>query len=122
MDFKEFEKEVALAVKRLPVEYRRLLEKEEISVIPREKVPPGLRKRQGKGIIFGVFVGTSRKSRRLRYVYPEPTRIEIYMKSFERAFGKELTDEVRQRINRTVIHEIAHYFGFDEYEVRSRGY
>lgn len=122
MNFDEFEKEVVFAVKRLPFTYRKLLEREGIKIIPREKVPPRLYEKHRGKTIFGVFVGTSRKDRRMRYVYPEPTRIEIYMESFEKVFGPELSGEVKDRIYKTVVHEIAHYFGFDENQLRARGY
>jgi len=120
--FEDFEKEVSLAVKRLPSKYRAILDREEIKIIPREKVPLKIREAYPGSIVFGVFTGTSLKDRSVNYAYPEPTRIEIYMESFENAYGNELSDKVRERIYRTVIHEIAHYFGFDEDEVRARGY
>ncbi len=122
MYFEDFEKEVFLAVKRLPAKYRKILEKEGITVIPREKVPLKIKESYPGSLVFGVFTGTSLKDRSVKYVYPEPTRIEIYMESFEKAYGRDLSDRVCERIYRTVIHEIAHYFGFDEDEVRARGY
>jgi predicted Zn-dependent protease with MMP-like domain len=48
----------------------------------------------------------------------EPTRIELYKDSFEQAFKDR--SEMEAQIVKTVIHEIGHYFGFSEKELRSR--
>ncbi|MGM0567878.1 MAG: metallopeptidase family protein [Elusimicrobiota bacterium] len=122
MNLGEFENEVSSALKSLPPIYRDILKKEEIEVMAREKVPPALQEKNRGKIILGVFAGTSRKDKRTRFVYPEPTRIEIYMESFEKAFGSQMSKNIKNRIKGTLIHEIAHYFGFGEDEIRIRGY
>jgi predicted Zn-dependent protease with MMP-like domain len=48
----------------------------------------------------------------------EPTRIELYKDSFEKAFRNQ--DDMEEQIVKTVIHEIGHYFGFSEKELRRR--
>ncbi len=122
MNFKEFEEAVRLSLKSLPSLYLQVLEKEEINIIPREKVPSGLKELHPGKTVFGAFIGTSRKDRTIRFTYPEPTRIELYMESYERAYGSGLGDNVRQQIKKTLIHEIAHYMGFSESQIRYRGY
>lgn len=122
MELWEFEKEVRTALEKLPSKYRKILAKEKISVLPREKVPEGVRQRHPGKTIFGLFAGVSKKNKRTFSIQTEPTRIEIYKESFENMYGPRISAAMKEHIFRTVVHEIAHYFGFDEEEVRDRGY
>jgi predicted Zn-dependent protease with MMP-like domain len=122
MKFEEFEKVVNEILKDIPEKYRQVLRNERIEVICREYVPLGVRQQFPGKIVFGLFAGISKDKKRTFSVQSQPTRIEIYKESFERAFGKKMTGEMKEQIYRTLIHEIAHYFGFNEEEVRNRGY
>lgn len=122
MDFEEFEKVVNEILKDIPEEYRKFLRDERIEVISREHVPVGVRQQFRGKIVFGLFAGISKSKKRTFSVQTQPTRIEIYKESFEMVFGREITGEMKEQIYKTLIHEIAHYFGFNEEEVRHRGY
>ncbi|MGM0440845.1 MAG: metallopeptidase family protein [Elusimicrobiota bacterium] len=122
MKFQKFEKAVNRVVLKLPEKYRAILNKEKINILPREKVPRAVRERHPGKIVFGIFTGIARKDRKTFSVQTEPTRIEIYKESFEEVFGVELTEEMKKKIFHTVIHETAHYFGFDEDQLKKRGY
>jgi len=122
MDFEEFEQVVNEILKDIPEEYRKVLRDEGIEVICREYVPFGIRQQFPGKIVFGLFSGISKNKQRTFSVQIQPTRIEIYKESFEIVFGREITGEIKEQIYRTLVHEIAHYFGFNEEEVRERGY
>jgi predicted Zn-dependent protease with MMP-like domain len=122
MDFEEFEKVVNEILKNIPEKYRKILRDEKIEVICREYVPIGVRQEFPGKIIFGLFAGISKNKKRTFSVQIEPTRIEIYKESFERIFGSEINIAMKEQIYKTLVHEIAHYFGFDEEEVRAEGY
>lgn len=49
-----------------------------------------------------------------------PDKISLYKKNIER--GAENASEVYERIRRVLIHEIAHYYGMNEVEVRAAGF
>ncbi len=49
-----------------------------------------------------------------------PDRITIFQGPVEEECDTE--DEMREEIRRTVVHEIAHYFGFDEERLAELGY
>ncbi|HXF99533.1 MAG TPA: metallopeptidase family protein [Bacteroidota bacterium] len=49
-----------------------------------------------------------------------PDRISLYKKNIER--GARSREEIRRRIRDVLIHEIAHYYGMSEEEVRAAGY
>lgn len=48
-----------------------------------------------------------------------PDVITIYQKPIEKAAGND-PDEIRRVVRETIWHEVAHYFGMDEPEVRLR--
>lgn len=122
MDFEEFEKVVNEILKDIPEKYRKILRDERIEVVCRENVPMGVKQEFPGKIVFGLFAGVSKKNKRTFSVQAEPTRIEIYKESFEMIFGKQINNVMKEQILRTLIHEIAHYFGFSEEEVRAEGY
>ena len=45
-----------------------------------------------------------------------PDRIVIYQRPLERISSN--LEELKENIRQTVIHEVGHYFGFDEEELR----
>lgn len=122
MKLAEFEKVVNAVLAGLPEEFRQILKKEKIEIISREKIPEAVRERFRSRIVFGIFAGVSRKDKRTFSIQTEPTRIELYKESFEKLFGSNMTDTIKERIAKTVIHEIAHYLGFSEEDIASRGY
>ncbi|MCK5243244.1 metallopeptidase family protein [bacterium] len=122
MTFDEFNTAVDEAVEKIPAKFKQVLEAEGIEILPREIVPERVREIFPNSIVFGVFVGISKKQQSSWTFSTEPTRIEIYQQSFEQAFGPYITSAIKDQIRRTVIHEIAHYFGFNEEEVAERGY
>ncbi len=122
MKFQKFELEVKKIIRNLPQKYRRILYKEEIRIIVRREVPRAVKERYPDKTVFGIFIGLKREYRNSFYIQKEPTRIEIYMESFEKYFGSEFSCEMKEQIFKTVVHEIAHYFGFDEKQLRKRGY
>ncbi|MCD4813604.1 metallopeptidase family protein [bacterium] len=122
MTFETFEQAVDEAVEQIPEKFKQILETEGLEIIPRDIVPERVHELFPDRIVFGIFAGISRKHRNVFNIQLEPTRIEIYQESIEQVFGPLPTPQVKDQIVKTVIHEIAHYFGFNEKEVRERGY
>jgi len=122
MEFEEFEQVVNEALKNIPEKYRNILRDERIEVICREYVPMGVRQEFPGKIVFGLFAGIPKNKKRTFSVQTQPTRIEIYKESFEKVFGRQINNMIKEQILKTLIHEIAHYFGFNEEEVREKGY
>jgi len=111
-----FEQTVKEVVESLPVELKERLEnvafiiEENPSTIPEEW-------ENEKGDLLGLYHGVSKKDRGFWYGNTLPDRIIIYQKPLERISAG--LEELRENIRQTVIHEIGHYFGFDEEELRS---
>jgi len=122
MQIEEFEKMVQEALEDIPDQYRTILRKEKIEILPRENAPQGVKEKFPNETVFGIFVGISLKCKTVFSIQTEPTRIELYRESFERVFGTKVSEAMKEQIRRTVIHEIAHYLGFSEGEIRKKGY
>jgi predicted Zn-dependent protease with MMP-like domain len=69
--------------------------------------------------VFGLYHGVPLPERGDVAGLP-PDTVSIYRRPLEAAFpdARELRDEIRI----TVLHELAHYFGFDEERIAELGY
>lgn len=68
--------------------------------------------------LYGLYEGVPITERGSDY-YGLPDRITIFRGPLERDFPP---DELEEEIRVTVIHEIAHYFGFDEDRIEELGW
>ena len=71
-------------------------------------VPPGR-------VLLGLYRGVPQTRRSHWYNMTLPDRIFIYKGPIERVCRND--DEVRARVRRTVLHEVAHYFGWSDPEL-----
>ena len=120
MELSEFEESIEKALNKVPKQFREILAREGIQVLAREKVPQALQEKYKGSLLFGIFTGIPFTERSVFILPMEPTRIELYKSSFERAFGGRGEQEMEEQIAKTVIHEIGHYFGLSEKELRRR--
>jgi predicted Zn-dependent protease with MMP-like domain len=118
MDLSEFEEAIEKALNKVPKKFREILKREDIQVLARETVPDALQHQYRGSFLFGIFTGVPFNRRSMFALQMEPTRIELYKDSFEKAFNSE--NEIEEQIVKTVIHEIGHFFGFSEKELRRR--
>lgn len=74
------------------------------------------------GMLLGLYEGVPLTKRGTWYgMYPVvPDKITLYQRNIETVARTE--GEIRRRIREVLIHEIAHYFGMNEDEVRKAGY
>jgi predicted Zn-dependent protease with MMP-like domain len=73
-----------------------------------------------KYTLLGLYSGVPFTQRSTWYAGVTPDRIILFQKNIE-AQCKDLA-ELKVKIREVVIHEVAHYFGMNEDEVRSAGY
>ncbi len=74
------------------------------------------------GLLLGLYEGVPLTRRDTGYgMYPViPDRITLFKYSIETV--SRSAEEVRHKIREVLIHEIAHYYGMKEEEIRSAGY
>ena len=107
-----FEKLARHALQRLPRKFKRRLKNISIEI---EDSPSAalLRDMQVEsGTLFGLYRGVPLTEREWNYGNVLPDRIVIYQRPIEAAAISP--DEIEEIVMDTVMHEIGHYFGFDD--------
>jgi predicted Zn-dependent protease with MMP-like domain len=110
IDPSRFEEMVTTALDGLPEEFGRLLSNVAVTVEHRPG-PVGL---------LGLYQGVPLTSRTSQYAGVLPDRITIYRLAICAICWSEA--EVAEQVRRTVIHEIAHYFGIGDERLRELGW
>ena len=110
MERRKFEALVAQALHGLPRAFREKLANVAIIV---EDLPP--EQAQSEGLLLGLFHGIPRTEKSVFYSSP-PDRIFLYQRNIEAVCSSEA--EVRRQIRTTLLHEVGHYFGLSENELR----
>jgi predicted Zn-dependent protease with MMP-like domain len=115
---KLFEEVVARTIQELPRDLREALSTVQILIQPR----PGTSPKKGtaeEGDLLGVFEGLSLKEWPARMERLLPDRIILYQDNLETSYPDR--EELKREIRKTLLHELGHYFGFNEKELRERG-
>jgi len=113
MKRENFVKVVEEALDSLPKEFRSRIRNVAVLV---EDVPPSPQPGRPKKLLLGLFHGvpTTKKS---VFNWPTgPDYIVLYQKNIEAVCSSE--SEVRDQIRRTVMHELGHYFGMTEEQLK----
>ena len=112
----EFDLEVEITLRMLPEPVRDALRHIDIVVLdePDPEWDP-----EGLGLL-GLYVGTPLPERDHNYSGELPDVIYVFRQP-HLALGLELT-ELKREIGKTVLHELAHYFGFDDDTLDEHGW
>ncbi len=116
MDRLRFSQLVEEALERLPRKFKRKIENLAILI---EDHPERELQHQYSGKLLGLFRGVPRTHQTVFAASP-PAQIILYQKNIEAICQND--EEVRVQIETTVKHEIGHYFGLSERDLRRRGY
>jgi predicted Zn-dependent protease with MMP-like domain len=114
----EFDSMVAAAYARIPARFRRRLKNVALIVEP-EPTPAQLRESGigPGGTLLGLYQGRPLTGRSVFEPFAFPDRITIFQGPHERlARGRE---HLQKLVDETVWHEVAHYFGMNERQVRA---
>ena len=116
MTRKQFEKLVLDALKDLPEEFRSRLDNVEI-VIEGEPTREDLKSvgLTEDDLLLGLYHGTPLTQRTSDYAMALPDRIVLYQSDIEDCC--ETREQIAEEVRKTVIHEIAHFFGLEEDEL-----
>ncbi len=110
----EFDALVEEAIESLP---RALLERISNVAIVVENAPAAAQlRRQGippGDTLLGLYEGIPLTQRTSHYGNVVPDKITLFQAPIEAAAGYD-PNRIREQVRRTVLHEIAHYFGIDD--------
>ncbi len=123
MEREEFERVAQEVFDALPEKFRSAIDN--VRIVVEERDPGTQAWRRGyhpRGILLGLYEGVPLTRRGTWYgMYPvTPDTITLYKWSIESVARTDA--EVRAMIRDTLIHEIGHYFGMSEKEIRDAGY
>lgn len=115
MDEKDFENCLERALKEIPDNFRKYLDN---VIISWDNEPDSdILHKMGSGTLFGLYQGVPLPERNTAYNMILPDKITIFKKPIERHFKSK--SEIIKQIKRTLIHELGHYFGLSEIEIRN---
>jgi len=110
------------AVSAIPEEFRRYLENVAICIAgtPPDALLESLDLEPERDTLYGLYEGTALPERPHDFAGHPPDRITIFREPILAACRSERA--IQREIERTIVHEIAHFFGMDERRVRRLGY
>ncbi|MDD8027106.1 MAG: metallopeptidase family protein [Acidobacteriota bacterium] len=113
-----FQQLVEESIDSLPLKFRKLLENVAVLVedFPSPETMRDMNLRSPYQL-FGLYHGIPLDKRGSYYGNVPPDVVVIYQKPIERACATE--EEIREQVSDTVIHEVGHFFGFGEAELRA---
>ncbi|MBI3744333.1 MAG: metallopeptidase family protein [Chloroflexi bacterium] len=121
MPRQQFEEHVTTALESLPQPIKDRLENIDVLVAmwpTREQLQEqGIRSKYG---LLGLYEGVPITKRDTHYGMVLPDRITIFQGPIETIGGDAA--QIEQEIRRTVVHEIAHYFGIGDRQLHAWGY
>lgn len=116
-----FEKLVERALERLPEELRQALDN--LAIVIEDWPDPEIVEEitgDPEEVIYGLFSGTPLPERRIEDSGDLPPVIALYQGPLEEDFPERA--ELAREVEITLVHELAHFMGFDEDAVREYGY
>jgi predicted Zn-dependent protease with MMP-like domain len=118
----EFEELVQDAFDMLPDRFRTTIENLRVVVEDEPDARNHLRNVRGRGKLLGLYQGIPLNRRGTDYgAYPVvPDTVTLFKRNIEETGATN--DEVRKTIRDVLIHEIGHYYGMTEEDLRRAGY
>jgi len=112
MDKNKFEQLVGRSLQRLPKKFLDALQNITIEVEdePEDEILDDMGIEDGA--LYGLYQGTPITEREWNFGNMLPDRIVIYQGPIERDAAND--EEIEEIVLDTVVHEIGHYFGFDD--------
>ena len=117
----KFDQLVQKTFQRIPGQFRSALENLEILI---EDWPDPELMEEVTGdpdaVLYGLFTGTPLPERHFDDIAPLPAVIRLFQGPLEEDFPDP--NELAREIEITLVHEIAHFLGFDEDKLKEYGY
>ena|SRR5215471_1060322 len=116
MNREDFVKVAEETLDSLPEEFRSRIQNVAILVedFPLNQSPP--ERGQHRRLLLGIFHGVPATKRSVFDISVGPAHIVLYQKNIEAVCSNEA--EVRHQIRQTLIHELGHYFGMTEEQLK----
>ncbi len=116
MDRDEFAKVVEEVLDSLPKEFRKRIRNVAVLVEDLPHGQPTPEPGKPTRLLLGIFHGVPTTKKSTFDLSMGPDYVVLYKKNIEAVCSNEA--ELREQIRRTVIHELGHYFGMDEEQLK----
>ena len=122
MTRERFRELVAEALDELPEPFLSRLQN--VQIVVDDEPEPGLLRDMGldprRDVLFGLYQGVPADERGDTDNLLLPDRISVFYRPLVGAF--RTPEAIRREVRKTVIHEIAHFFGMSDEEIDAEGY
>lgn len=109
----------------LPAEFRKKIHN--LTVVVEDQPPKRLSRKtrvstqkpgseKTDSVVLGIFQGVPATKRSVFDLSAGPDRIVLYQKNIEAVCSSEA--QIRHEVRQTVLHELGHYFGLDEAQLK----
>ncbi len=116
MKREHFVKVVEEALDSLPQDFRRRIRNVAVLIEDMPPNQPSQQPGQQRGLLLGLFHGVPTTKKSIFALPTGPDYIVLYQKNIEAVCSSEAG--IREQIRLTVIHELGHYFGMDENQLK----
>jgi len=116
MKREHFVKLVEEALDSIPPEFRSRIRNVAVLVEDMPPNQPSPQPEQQRPLLLGLFHGVPTTNKSVFDLPMGPDHIVLYQKNIEAVCSNEA--EVREQIRLTIIHELGHYFGMDESQLK----
>ena len=115
MERERFVKLVEQVLDSLPERFRNRIHN--LAVLVEDRPPKSVAQRDGRrGLVLGIFQGVPATQKSVFDFSHGPNRIVLYQRNIEAVCVSDA--EIRHEVRQTVLHELGHYFGMDEEQLR----
>jgi predicted Zn-dependent protease with MMP-like domain len=118
MEREEFVRVAEEVLDSLPEQFRERIHN--LAIMVEDRPPKSVSRRAPgagrNGLVLGIYQGVPATQRSVFDLPHGPDRIVLYQKNIEAVCSNEA--EIRHEIRQTVLHELGHYFGMDESQLK----
>jgi len=115
MERERFVRLVEQVLDSLPERFRQQIHN--LAVLVEDRAPKSVARRDGRrGLVLGIFQGVPATQKSVFDLSHGPNRIVLYQKNIEAVCSSDA--EIRHEVRQTVLHELGHYFGMDEEQLK----
>ncbi|MFA6587706.1 MAG: metallopeptidase family protein [Patescibacteria group bacterium] len=118
MDQADFQKIIHETIQTIPKKLQDKIQNVVFTVEPEARQPQANEIKISQGsLLLGLYQGIPLTKRGINYSLVPPDKITFFQKNIELVSNNE-PEKISKLLKDVVLHEIAHYFGFSEAEIR----
>jgi predicted Zn-dependent protease with MMP-like domain len=114
MERERFVRLVGQVLDSLPERFRERIHN--LAVLVEDRPAKDVAGRRPGGLVLGIYQGVPATQKSTFDLFRGPDRIVLYQKNIEAVCSSDA--EIRHEVRQTVLHELGHYFGMNEDQLK----